>query len=106
MLRVRFYEVVDRDHLSEDGGTIEVGSDGLVRVSDSLAYALDLPARIDIRDSQSPATRPSGGFEELSKSGGQTVFRPVGEFDPKLWLDKVRYHFRTPYLRPGEVEHV
>ena len=104
MLRVRFYEVVDRDHLSEDGGTIAVGPDGLVRVSDSLAFALDLPAREDIRDSQSPSTRPAGGFEQVSRSGGQTVFRPVGGWDPEMWLDRVRHHFRTPYLRPGEVE--
>lgn len=103
MLAVHFYSV-EGDDLDADGGDIEVGSDGLVRVSDKLAWVLDLPAPMDIRDPVSLPTRPSEGFVKVAEEPGSEVWRPVGTFDAAVWIDKVRYHFRTPYLRPGEVE--
>lgn len=103
MLAVRFYAVVGED-TDADGGSIEVGSDGLVRVTNSLDWVLTLPAPEDMEADDSPSTLPSGGFEKVSTEAGAEVYRPVGEFDPAKWLDRLRYHFRTPYLRPGEVE--
>ena len=103
-LAVRFYAVVG-ENTDADGGTIEVASDGLVRTSNNLEWVLGLPAPEDMEADGSPSTLPSGGFTEVGdEPGGVKVFRPEGDFDAAKWLDRLRYHFRTPYLRPGEVE--
>lgn len=101
---VRFYEVQGED-MNADGGFIEVADDGSVTVTKGLDYAMDLPAWVDPRDPSSASTRPVGGFERIGEDGGRVIFKPVGTWDSAAWIDKVRYHFRTPYLRPGEVEH-
>lgn len=100
---VRFYEV-DGEEMNADGGFIEVADDRTVTITTALAFVLDLPAWIDPRNPGSASTRPVGGFEKVGEEGDRTVVRPVGEWDSGAWLDKVRYHFRTPYLRAGEVE--
>jgi hypothetical protein len=102
-MSVRFWAVKGRD-VNADGGFIEVGDDGTVTVSKSLDWVLDLPAPVDIKDQSTPSTRPSGGFTKVGTDGDAIVFRAEGQWDAALWLDKVRYHFRTPYLRPGDVE--
>jgi hypothetical protein len=102
-LVVRFFEV-QGDDLDADGGVIEVADDGLVSMSRQLDWIADLKAPIDPRDFTSASTRPAGGFERIGEDGDRVIFRPVGAWDPGVWLDRVRYHFRTPYLRPGEVE--
>jgi hypothetical protein len=100
---VRFFEI-DGDDLNADGGSIEVADDSTVVISEPLAFAMDLPAWEDPTVPGSTSTRPAGGFERVGEEDGQVRFRPVGEWDSAEWIDKIRYHFRTPYLRPGEVE--
>jgi hypothetical protein len=102
-LAVRFY-AVEGDNMDADGGFIEVGPDGLVTMPKHLGWVTDLLAPVDPKDFQSASTRPVGGFEKIGEDGDRVIFKPVGTWDPAVWIDKVRYHFRTPYLRPGEVE--
>jgi hypothetical protein len=102
-LAVRFY-AVDGENMNADGGFIEVADDTSVTISSDLAFAMGLPAWLEPRNPKSPSTRPVGGFERIGEDGGRAVYRPVGVWDAAQWIDKVRYHFRTPYLRPGEVE--
>ena len=102
-LAVHFY-AVEGENLNADGGFIEVSNDGLVSVSSDLDWVVDLQAWVEPRNPKSAATRPVGGFEKVGEDGDRVIFKPVGTWDAAVWIDKVRYHFRTPYLRPGEVE--
>jgi hypothetical protein len=103
MRRVRFWEVDGKD-LNADGGYIEIADDGIVTMTGSLSFIADLRAPVDPSDMASASTCPTGGFEKVGEGDGRVVFRAVGAWDPGAWIDKVRYHFRTPYLRAGGVE--
>jgi hypothetical protein len=114
MARVRFW-VVDGDDVDADGGYIEVLTGGLVRLTSQNEWMLDsidgggtgLPAPEDLSVSGSPTTRPANGFLRIGvEDAGTILYRaePVDGWDGTHWLDRLRYHFRTPYLRPGEVE--
>lgn len=103
MRRVRFWEVNSED-VNADGGNIEVADDGTVTMTGCLSYIADLRAPVDPHNMASTSSRPTGGFEKVGEEDGRVIFTAVGTWDPALWIDKVRYHFRTPYLRPGEIE--
>lgn len=102
-LAVQFWEV-QGDDANALGGRIEVDDQGLVHLPSTYDYMLDLPAPLDLRDLGSPSTRPAGGWVRVSEEDGIVTVRPEGAFDARLWLDKVRRHFRSPYLRAGDIE--
>lgn len=109
MPKVRYWGV-DGDEVNRDFGTIELTPEGDVLISERLEWIVApgsmLPAPKDIRDPQSPSTAPAGGFRLVGGRGKVLRYEPVERegWDGALWLDKVRYHFRTVYVRPGEVE--
>lgn len=108
---VRFYEV-QGDELNGDGGFIEVTEDGSVRVTPNNEWMLadrkdgGLLAPEDITMPNSPSTRPANGFRRVGQEpDGTVIYAPdPEEWDGRRWLDKVRYHFRTVYFRPSEIE--
>jgi hypothetical protein len=102
MWRVRFWKV-GGEEMNANGGFIEVADDGTVTMTAHMSFIADLRAPVDPRDMASASTRPAGGFERIGDAGDQVVVEAVGEWDPEAWIDKVRYHFRVSYLRPGEV---
>ena len=110
MSKVQFWGV-DEDDVNADLGAIEVTEDGTVMVSTGLEWIVApgsmLPAPDDIRTPGSPSTAPAQGFRKIGNTrAGTMAYVPVPKdgWDGRRWLDKVRYHFRTVYIRPGEVE--
>jgi len=108
MPRVQFW-AVDGEDLNADAGFIEVTEDGSVRISPRLEWVVEpdsmLPAWKNTTRLEQPTT-PENGFRRVGEEeDGTLIYAPDPEdWDGPLWLDRVRYHFRTVYLRPGAVE--